>query len=290
MQINKELQEIIDDNIQNINNGIKKACKEITSFSQPQIRNYLHESASIKLRDDHISNEILSLFKKENYQKSKIKDISNKFSLYHDDVEKFLIRKTHHDLEKKINKNSLADKLLEIIFEDSGFDKKRFNFIRTNLANLFPYSFYHFILNGYNKNTVGIDSGIMSANAGDSSEHFFVARAILAGFNASVVDVRSSAYDVVIDINNRLLKVQVKSSDNDVFSRKGRDRGGQGIDPTDPTNRGKIVSSKDTDLLVFVMKKTGTIFIFPKNEIDKLPTTLKGRDYIKNMENWDLIS
>ena len=42
-------------------------------------------------------------------------------------------------------------------------------------------------------------------------EHIFVAKAMIAGFNASVVDLGASGYDAVIENQeNKLLRVQIK--------------------------------------------------------------------------------
>ena len=179
-------------------------------------------------------------------------------------------------------------KLIKI---DSKFDKNKFKYISNDLKKFLPFYLFHILNNGFPINIQGINSGIMNSNAGDSGEHFFVARAILAGFDASVVDVRTSSYDAIIDINGRLLKVQIKSFDSDSFSRRSRDRGGQGVDHNDPSNRGKLVTSKDCDLFAIILKKTGTVYIFVKEEIDKLPEkNFKAEKYRENLENWESIN
>jgi hypothetical protein len=95
----------------------------------------------------------------------------------------------------------------------------------------------------------------MTANAGDSAEFIFVARAILAGFNCSSVDVRSSRYDAIIDYNKKLLRVQIKGiSTGNSISFKDRDRGGQGIDHTHERNLGQRITSVDCDIYVAVDK------------------------------------
>jgi hypothetical protein len=148
--------------------------------------------------------------------------------------------------------------------------------------------------NGFSTNINNIDSGVMTANAGDSAEFIFVARAILAGFNCSSVDVRSSRYDAIIDYNDKLLRVQIKgiSSGNNI-SFKDRDRGGQGIDHTHERNIGKRITSKDCDIYVAVDKQVGICYIIPMSWADSLD-----EDNCKNVklsevsifkENWDVI-
>ncbi|MCR2101405.1 hypothetical protein CUPS4258_08695, partial [Campylobacter upsaliensis] len=82
-------------------------------------------------------------------------------------------------------------------------------------------------MDGFKANLLQINSSIMLFNAGDSAEFLFVARAILAGFNASSVDVRSSRYDAIVDYNGTLLRIQIKGITGGLISFKDRDRGGQ---------------------------------------------------------------
>lgn len=125
--------------------------------------------------------------------------------------------------------------------------------------------------NGFSNNINHINSGIMTANAGDSAEFIFVARAILAGFNCSSVDVRSSRYDAIIDFNDKLLRVQIKGiSSGNIISFKDRDRGGQGIDHKHESNIGKRITSKDCDIYVAVDKQVGICYIIPMEWADKL--------------------
>ena len=148
--------------------------------------------------------------------------------------------------------------------------------------------------NGFPENLNSIQSGIMTANAGDSAEFIFVARAILAGFNCSSVDVRSSRYDAIIDYNNRLLRVQIKGiSTGNSISFKDRDRGGQGIDHKHETNIGKRITSKDCDIYVAVDKQVGICYIIPMEFADNLSDEdckrVKLKDIESYKENWNII-
>ena len=141
------------------------------------------------------------------------------------------------------------------------------------------------------KNTQDVRIGVMAANAGDGTEHLFLGRAILAGFATAITDVRSLGYDAVIDIEGKLLRVQVKGFDGNQISRKSRDRGGQGIDSRDPSNRGRLVTSDTADIFVAVNKKNGEVYIFAGKEIDKLPKKSFLKTKVeKNKENWAAIS
>ena len=148
--------------------------------------------------------------------------------------------------------------------------------------------------NGYHVNINDIESGVMTANAGDSAEFIFVARAILAGFNCSSVDVRSSRYDAIIDYNSTLLRVQIKGiSTGNSISFKDRDRGGVGIDHTHENNIGQRITSDDCDIYVAVDKQVGICYIIPMNWADTLLENeyknVKLSEILHYKENWNII-
>ena len=148
--------------------------------------------------------------------------------------------------------------------------------------------------NGFSTNINHIESGVMTANAGDSAEFIFVARAILAGFNCSSVDVRSSRYDAIIDFNDILLRVQIKGiSTGNMISFKDRDRGGQGIDHTHERNIGKRITSKDCDIYVAVDKQVGICYIIPMKWADTLSDeeckNIKLSQIEQYKENWEMV-
>ena len=148
--------------------------------------------------------------------------------------------------------------------------------------------------NGFTVNINNIESGVMTANAGDSAEFIFVARAILAGFNCSSVDVRSSRYDAIIDHNDKLLRVQIKGiSSGNSISFKDRDRGGQGIDHKHERNIGQRITSKDCDIYVAVDKQVGTCYIIPMSWADELDDQkykgIKLTEVSQYKENWGVI-
>lgn len=134
----------------------------------------------------------------------------------------------------------------------------------------------------------------MTANAGDSAEFLFVARAILAGFNASSVDVRSSRYDAIVDYNGTLLRIQIKGiSQGEIISFKDRDRGGQGIDHRHETNQGKRITSKDCDIYVAVDKQIGICYLIPMSFADKIDDEKCAKVKLEQVgqykENWEVI-
>lgn len=134
----------------------------------------------------------------------------------------------------------------------------------------------------------------MVANSGDSAQFLFLSRAILAGYNCSNVDVRSSRYDAIIDFQGVLLKVQVKGISDSSILFKDRDRGGQGIDHTHERNRGQIITSEDCDIYVAVDKQSGICYIIPMYIVDEMPEEQKIKpisvDRLQEYcENWNII-
>jgi hypothetical protein len=132
------------------------------------------------------------------------------------------------------------------------------------------------------------------ANEGDSAQFFFVARAMLAGFNCSNVDVRSSRYDAIVDFNSKLIKIQVKGiTAGSNISFFDRDRGGQGIDHTHERNRGQRITKDDCDIYVAVDKQVGTCYLIPMTYADSLEEnkakSVKLADVERYLERWQTI-
>ncbi|PUE64596.1 group I intron-associated PD-(D/E)XK endonuclease [Arcobacter lacus] len=234
--------------------------------------------------------------KKNNYKKSSIKLIANKYDLTESELKRYYQSKFFDDIANVINLNELSNINIDVI-ENSLKDetlKSEFNFIKTDLKKIIEKSLYIAMTNGFSVNINHIDSGVMTANAGDSAEFIFVARAILAGFNCSSVDVRSSRYDAIIDFNDKLLRVQIKgiSSGNNI-SFKDRDRGGQGIDHKHEKNIGQRITSKDCDIYVAVDKQVGICYIIPMSWADSLDDSkcknVKLDEISLYKENWNII-
>ena len=234
--------------------------------------------------------------KKNDYKKNSIKGIASKYNLSEGELKRYYQTKFFKDISKAVNLDDLSklniDKIEEVL--DTKTLKNEFKFIKTDLKKIIQKSLSIAMTNGFPVNINNIESGVMTANAGDSAEFIFVARAILAGFNCSSVDVRSSRYDAIIDYNNKLLRVQIKgiSSGNNI-SFKDRDRGGQGIDHKHETNIGQRITSKDCDVYVAVDKQVGICYIVPMYWADKLTydkcKSVKLNEIIQYKENWNII-
>ena len=234
--------------------------------------------------------------KEENYRKNKLKNIAEKFGISKAELVKYYKTTFFKNISNKIDLTELSKMNLENIEKllDTDELKQEFKFIKTDLKKIIEKTLYIALNNGFSSNINSVNSGIMTANAGDSAEFIFVARAILAGFNCSSVDVRSSRYDAIIDYNNTLLRVQVKGiSTGNSISFKDRDRGGQGIDHKHKTNIGQRITSKDCDIYVAVDRQVGLCYIIPMAWADKLmdneykTVNLKKIEQFK--ENWDIV-
>ncbi|ECW8955184.1 hypothetical protein F5R70_07090 [Campylobacter lari] len=264
-----------------------------TKPNETEIKEYLRKRYMILFDDENFKEKILQKFQKLEYKKSKIMDIANEEMLYKADIERFLEVQIFIEVAKKINISELKDVALAHIQKTFNDDKK-FKFIQNKLSKVLEKSLFVATIDGFSTNLLNINSGVMTANAGDSAQFLFIARAILAGFNASNVDVRSSRYDAIVDFENILLRIQIKGiSSGDIISFKDRDRGGQGIDHTHERNKGKRITSEDCDIYVAVDKQVGICYIIPMSYADSLNNEECAKvrlQYIQNYkENWEII-
>ncbi len=234
--------------------------------------------------------------KKYNYKKNSIKRIAKKYGLSESQLKKYYQTKFFQDIAQEVNLDELSKINIDEIEKLLGNEtlKSEFKFIKVDLKKIIEKSLYIALTNGFSSNINHVESGVMTANAGDSAEFIFVARAILAGFNCSSVDVRSSRYDAIIDVNGTLLRVQIKGiSSGNVISFKDRDRGGKGIDHTHESNIGKRITSKDCDIYVAVDKQVGICYIIPIEFADKLSDDeckrVKLQDVEIYKENWNIV-
>lgn len=168
------------------------------------------------------------------------------------------------------------------------------DYIKNDLKCAVEKGLYLALANGFTNRRIDISTGTKVANEGDSAQFLFLARAVLAGYNCSNVDVRSSRYDAVIDYNGHLLRVQIKGISGKSISLKDRDRGGAGIDPTAKRNQGRYISSNETDLYVAVDKQFGICYIIPTIDIDAWVVrgmkTVSVSHLEQYKENWEKIS
>lgn len=289
---NITIEEFVKDNIIEINKSINQ-FKTDHPFTDIDIKNYLAN----KLINELDTNKciLIAKLKEYSYKKSKITNIANELIYYEPDLKNLYTKTFFEDLKTTYLLNdSMIDSLIETIFENTSFDDGKQKYIKSDLKKILRKTLYLTFSKGFTTNIFNAETGITTANQGDSCQFMFLSRAILAGFNCSNVDVRSSRYDAIIDFKGKLFKVQVKGINNKTISFKDRDRGGQGIDHTNEHNKGKRITSKDCDIYVAVDKQTGICYLIPMKDIDSLPNEKINSVNISNLENykenWDIIN
>lgn len=247
-----------------------------------------------RLNNEEFSQQLIREFRAQNFVKARIKDIANNHFISKSDLESFYDTSLQKSLIHEVDKAEFINNSLNYI-EDSIEDKAQFRYTKTALKKILEKQYGFIFSNGFPTNLLNINTGVMTANAGDSAQFLFLARAILAGYNCSNVDVRSSRYDAVVDFNNVLLRLQIKGvSSGNSISFKDRDRGGQGIDHRHERNQGQRITSADCDIYVAVDKEVGICYLIPMDYVDGLgddeiiSVALRNMDHYK--ENWDVIS
>lgn len=321
------MEEFIIDNIQRINqcqsayeakkikayfkaNSINKPIyftnTDITTFLKIKFKNYITSDDNKSnliiefknhglISDEKISNTII---------KSKLLEIANDNYFLISSITDFYNAYILNHYLDTLRIKEYRDNIMEAINSVNAYipnqiSKVEQKYIQNNLKKSMLDYLYLAFSNGFTKNIIISNPGVTSANEGDAAQFLFVARAMLAGFNCSNVDLRSSRYDAVIDINDKILRVQVKGISDDSINFKNRNRGGEGNDPNSNRNKGKIISSKDIDLYVAVQKNTGICYIIPAKKIDEIISQLINQNkktlsystsnlqYYK--ENWNII-
>jgi hypothetical protein len=262
--------------------------RNIVRLNEPKVRNFLVEEGDRNPfpNETELGYFLLEKFQKEikhkfelvwniwsssNFKKNKITEIANQFFWNKSDLEKYL----RHEVKQKVLNRYSMDQfsgLFEGVVENitNQCEDIGFKFIRTEFVNVFKNSFHITLQCGFPVNNYNVNSGVMIANAGDSAQFLFLARAILIGLNCSNVDVRSSRYDAIVDYKNKLFRIQVKGVSGTSISFKDRDRGGQGIDSNHERNKGKRVTSKDCDVYVAVDKTIGICYLIPMYWVESL--------------------
>ena len=126
---------------------------------------------------------------------------------------------------------------------------------------------------------------------GNAVEALFTFRALAYGLNVAKSEVTGCDYDVIVEYNKIVNRVQIKSISKDPanISLKDRDRGGQGIDQHHESNKGKPFTSERADIIAFVEKQTGLCYIVPLIWIEAQSSLLLHRDQRDTFkENWNV--
>lgn len=291
-----DLAMFVADNIAEINGGINafktaiKADPDI-SWDETDVKNYLRDK--LFAEKGTLGKQLLDEFEASGFSSASIETIANKYIFYKIDLEGYL-RKEAFDSVFDNADDHLVTEVVKAIEASSSVDEKKKKFINSALTKIVKKALTIIKQNGFSNNISNVESGVQTANAGDSAQFLFIARAILAGFNCSNVDVRSSRYDAIIDYRGLLYKVQVKGVSDSTVSFKDRDRGGRGIDTHNERNKGKRITSSDCDIYVAVDKQIGICYIIPmKTYVDKLNdseiNSVSVTKLEKFKENWGVI-
>lgn len=262
--------------------------------SKTDLKNSLKGYFVVRLLDADFKQELVRKFRDLEFKKSKIVDIANEHFISKSDLQSFYDDFLQRSLINDIDREAFVANSVQFI-KDNVADVNHFNYTKTSLKKIVDKQYDFIFSNGFPVNIQNINTGVMTANAGDSAQFLFLARAILAGYNCSNVDVRSSRYDAVVDFNNVLLRLQIKGvSSSNSISFKDRDRGGQGIDHTHERNRGQRITANDCDIYVAVDKEVGICYLIPMSYVDLLPeneiTSINLSTLGRYKENWNVIS
>lgn len=292
-----KIEEFVKENIEEINHSIGNfKVQKGREYSDIVIKQYLKSKIFNELYLNPCQlKQIIEEFSKYDFKKNKIEILANKYIYYKSDLLKLIEQSIFTELNSQVEKKDevIINHLMKIIFETIDMDERKQRYVSRDLRRVLSKSLFIATTNGFPVNIINVESGTMTANAGDSAQFLFLSRAILAGYNASNVDVRSSRYDTIIDYKGKLLKVQVKGISSDIISFKDRDRGGQGIDHNHERNKGKRITSKDCDIFVAVDKQVGICYLIPMSVIDTWPdekiNAVKTTELLVYKENWKLI-
>ncbi len=242
-----------------------------------------------------IENEIFREWKETGFIIARIDELANKYEFKSSHLKEYLLKVVGEKLCMELGNNTVDIFIEEFINKiDDNFGYTGFKSIKSDFKKVFKNSLHFNFQRGFPVNLENINSGVMTANAGDSHQFLFLARAILAGYECSNVDVRSSRYDAIIDYREKLFKIQIKgitSTKTSNIQFKDRDRGGQGIDHTHERNRGKKITSKDCDIYAAVDKNTGTCYLIPMKWVDENGfESLKFNEIQRFKEKWDIFN
>lgn len=284
--------------------------RNIIRLNSPKVKNFLVEEGDLSPfpNETELKYFLEEKFQKEveryfdlvwnewmegGFSKTVITDIANEFVWSKSDLERYLRFQVKSKVLSHFNSSDFSP-LFESVLERVKLEcsSMGFKLIKAEFENVLRNSFQITLQCGFPINNYNINSGVMIANAGDSAQFLFVARAILIGLNCSNVDVRSSRYDAIVDYQNKLFRIQVKGVSGTSISFKDRDRGGQGIDSNHDRNKGKRITSKDCDVYVAVDKSLGICYLIPMVWVESLKEdeiiSLPLKSIPQFMENWNV--
>lgn len=294
-QINKKLDMFSLKKLSTLNyvNEISYTSTDIATFLSEKMQTIINDKNKKSILDEEL--ETIDGAKMEDI-KIQLLGIANNNILLLKDIDEYYTNSIFELFYQlyTTNTDGYKTKIKNAILEsENNLSLSKRKYINKNLSKLLDRFLYYVFTNGFAKNIKVSNPELTLANQGDSAQFLFLARAILAGFNCSNVDLRSSRYDAVIDYDSTILRIQVKGVSSDNLSFKDRDRGGGGNDPKAKTNKGKYLSSKDSDIIVAVDKTSGLCYLIPSTVIDQYIEDDKSSKSLSAFEdykeNWGII-
>lgn len=285
----------------------KEVAKTIPTYSTIEV--YLTTKFKKALKTKAFREKLkkaLAKIKKEDKKEiiEALQKVAVKFCMEYADIEGYYIKNAMEKLEIELwsKESEYRKACLERFLSYQEFFKEPLSvseevYIKEQMSQAFIESVDILLKGGFKKKLYDVDNGIKSgtirSNEGDAAQFIFVARAILAGFSCSNVDVRTSPYDAVIDYNTFLLRVQVKGINHDRIQFYSSPRGGAGADTSAPTNISKEITRNDCDLYVAVEKSNGICYIIPIGDVEDYikqgKKSLPEGDKKKYREKWELV-
>lgn len=116
-------------------------------------------------------------------------EISNREHLYHKQLDHLLRYATYAEIISRISKQEIKNKIVNLIKKEATAGE--WDFVGSDIEIISDKASNFVRMQGFRNNILNINSGKMTANAGDAAQFLFISRAIMLGYNCSNVDVRS---------------------------------------------------------------------------------------------------
>ena len=198
-----DIENLVKSSIGEYNNNQKKFFEKLKEqYSETDIKEIKYDfkrqldaNFRVFMNDEIKKKQAIDKLQLENYSKKKHQDIATDFLINKGDIEKFYINHFFNEIYQSSDVEILEKNILKFIKENYFDDEKKFNYLKSVVSKIISLFSPYILKGGNDQNFALLEIGINNSNQGDGAEHIFVAKAMIAGFNASKVDVGSSDYD-----------------------------------------------------------------------------------------------
>lgn len=136
----------------------------------------------------------------------------------------------------------------------------------------------------------GYRKGNLRGIQGSGNELLVMGRALKHGFIVFFKAWPDTNYDIVLDYNGILFRVEVKGSKGNALNVTRGGRAGQQIRPEHRESRVRIVSRRDCDILIGVNANTGDRYVLPVDYITlRNQKSISFNQLMPFLERWDWI-